>query len=78
MPVVIELGTPWFAAVPEAFHIFVLLVVPDPWQPAHELAEYKACPFNGLMAANALCSPVSPVSAIAIEPMKDKTCELVN
>jgi hypothetical protein len=66
MPVVIEPGTPWFAAVPEAFHIFVLFVAPDPWHPAHELVEYKPCPFNGLMAAKALCAPINPATANAI------------
>jgi hypothetical protein len=72
IPVVIEPGTPWFAAVPEAFHIFVLFVAPDPWHPAQELVEYKPCPFTRLMAATALCATVNPASAIATEPMKDK------
>jgi hypothetical protein len=63
IPVVIEAGTPWFAAVPEAFHIFVLFVAPDPWHAAQELVEYKLCPFNGLMAAAALCTPDKPVMA---------------
>jgi hypothetical protein len=54
IPVVIELGTPWLAAVPEAFHIFVLFAVGVPWQAVQELLEYKDCPFSELMAATAL------------------------
>jgi hypothetical protein len=73
IPVVIEPGTPWFAAVPEAFHILVVLVAPEPWQAAHELLEYKACPFNALMAADALCAPVNPAIAMAMWLTKDST-----
>jgi hypothetical protein len=78
IPVVIELGTPWLAAVPEVFHIFAVFAAPDPWHAAHELAEYKACPFNGLMAAKAVCAPVNAANAIARWLTKDKAWELKN